>query len=185
MSDVVSLGLKKIYVAPVASWENETFPANNSSATSGTWVDLGDVYMDSCTLTDEDAEKTIHKSETSKRRIVVAKPGDCKMALQLMDPNLETLARYFGGSISTTGSGASAKKTWVRPTKFQPKAFAIWVNPSDGDALKCPLAAITPKFNITYNETGIMLVDLDIDLLGEVTLTENYDATYGPMYHAS
>ena len=59
------MGLKKIYVAP-ASETAGTMPANGNA-----WLDLGDVYQDTCTLKDDDVETTEHKSETSNKVITL------------------------------------------------------------------------------------------------------------------
>lgn len=182
MPNVDTLGLKKIYVAPV-DWDNESIPANNTSTAAATdWVDLGDVYMDTATLSEDDPETTVHKSETSKRRIVTSKPGDCNLELSLMSPDIDLLVRYFGGTKTTTGSGASAKTSWSRPVKRQPKPFAIHILAEDGYTIKSALVSITPKLEMTYQENGIFLVPLAIKILGEVVVT---DDTADPLYHAA
>lgn len=177
--EVMTMGLKKIYVAPQDDPAATTMPANNTASETN-WVDLGDVYQDSATLTDADGTTTSHKSETSAKEIVLYKPGDTTIELQLMDPDMEQLKRYFGGEI-TTGTGS--KKTWTRPRNYSSKCFAIFIIPEDGNALQCPVAYIAPRFNITYNAEGIMLVDMTITLSGNVVITEDF-AGNGPIYVA-
>ena len=146
------IGLKKIYLFPLAGWNGTSMPAANTQPSENTdyahWFDCGDVYMDSATLVDDDPEVVIHKSETSARKITVSRPGDLKMTMQLMDPTYEELVAYFGGAIVTAPSG---DRTWERPSEFQAKPFAIWIVPTEGDVLKCPVVGISSKFNITYS----------------------------------
>ena len=98
--DVRTIGLHKIYVAPITDLSSTVMPDNNT-ANDTHWVDLGDVYENTAKLTDDDPEVTTHKSETSAKKITLSNPGDCKLELSLMDPTLEELQRLFGGTIST------------------------------------------------------------------------------------
>ena len=98
--DVRTIGLHKIYVAPITDLSSTVMPDNNT-ANDAHWVDLGDVYEGTAKLTDDDPEVTTHKSETSAKKITLSDPGDCKLELSLMDPTLEELQRLFGGTIST------------------------------------------------------------------------------------
>ena len=182
--DVRSIGLHKFYIAPITDWSNATMPANNTAQTTN-WVDLGDVYQNTATLTDDDPNVTVHKSETSAKKIVVSEPGDCKIECSLMDPSLEQLQRIFGGTISDVTVDGVTKKKWTRPRNFQPKAFAYIGTPEDGDSTLCPAVAVVPKFEITYSKTGIMLVPMTIYLLGDVTFSPEYSTTIDPLYHAA
>ncbi len=182
--DVRSIGLHKIFIAPITDWNNTTMPANNTS-TKTDWVDLGDVYQNTAKLTDDDPSITTHKSETSAKKIVLAEPGDCKLELSLMDPTLAELQRLFGGTITNVTVGGETKQKWTRPRNFQPKAFSYIGIPEDGDATLCPAVAIAPKFEITYSKTGIMLVPMVIYLLGDVTMSPEYSTTIDPLYHAA
>lgn len=181
MAEVDTIGLKKIYVNAEVGWDNETLPAKNTASKSD-WKDLGDVYQNTAGLSEDDAEVTIHKSETSKRRIVTSKQGDTNLELSLMSPDLDLMARYFGGTVTTTGSGTTAKKSWKRPIKYHAKPFAIWILAEDGYTLKNALCSITPKLEMTYSEDGIFLVPLQIKLLGEVQYDEDDSS---PIYVAA
>lgn len=181
--DVRSIGLHKIFIAPITDWNNSTMPANNTSSTTN-WVDLGDVYQNTAKLTDDDPSITTHKSETSAKKIVLSEPGDCKLELSLMDPTLTELQRLFGGVITTVVIDGQTHYKWTRPRNFQPKAFAYIGVPEDGDATTCPAVAIAPKFEITYSKTGIMLVPMTIYLLGDVSFTPEYSPTRTPLYDA-
>lgn len=163
------MGLKKIYVAEAA--ENGTMPANGAN-----WKDLGDVYQDTCTLTDDDPEITEHKSETSSKKITQVGEITTNVELSLMDPDLELLARYFGGSVS----GAEGARTWTRPRKHSYKEWAVWFAPEEGFFVGCANACIIPKFEITYSSKGICLVPMTIKFQAQLQVAEGMtDPTVG------
>lgn len=99
MPILATMGLKKIYIAPAMT--DGSMPAKGNQ-----WLDLGDVYQDTCNLKDDSPEITEHKSETSSKVITLVGETPTNVELSLMDPDLELLARYFGGTIA--GKRASA-----------------------------------------------------------------------------
>ena len=105
------MGLKKIYVHPLEGTEGGAMPADGEK-----WVDLGDVYKDTCKLVDGDLETFVHKSETSKKKITLSGEYETTVELTLMDPDLTQLASYFGGKIESGESGLGKRK-WKRPMK--------------------------------------------------------------------
>ena len=156
-----TMGLKKIYVTDAGA--DGTMPAKGSD-----WKDLGDVYQDTCQLTDSDPETTVHKSETSSKKITQVGETETTVALSLMDPDLELLARSFGGTIE----GETPNRKWVRPKKLPYKEFAIWQQPEEGLFIGCPNVRIIPKFEITYSSKGICLVPLTIQYQAELQIDE-------------
>lgn len=156
-----TMGLKKIYIAPAS--DDGTMPANGAS-----WLDLGDVYQDSCTLTDEDVEITTYKSETSNKQINIPGEYDTTVELTLLDPDLSLLARYFGGTIT----GDTGKRKWTRPRKPAYKEWAVWQMPEEGLFVGCPNVCIVPKFEITYSAKGICLVPMKIKYQAELVVDE-------------
>ena len=89
MPILATMGLKKIYIAPAKS-------DGNMPAKGNEWLDLGDVYQDTCSLKDDSPEITEHKSETSSKVITLVGETPTAIELSLMDPDLTQLARYFG-----------------------------------------------------------------------------------------
>lgn len=165
MPILATMGLKKIYVAP-ASEDGSSMPANGES-----WLDLGDVYQETCTLTDSDPETTVHKSETSNKKITMVGETDTTVELSLMDPDLELLSRYFGGEVS----GLEGARKWTRPKKLPYKEFALWIKPEEGLFVGCAVVRIIPKFEITYNSKGICLVPMTIEFQSELLMDEAMD----------
>lgn len=113
MPILATMGLKKIFIAPAMT--DGSMPANGNQ-----WLDLGDVYQDTCSLKDDDPEITEHKSETSSKRITLVGETPTNVELSLMDPDLTLLARYFGGTIA----GSEGKRKWIRPRKLEYKEWA-------------------------------------------------------------
>ncbi len=165
-----TMGLKKIFVTDAkTSTTDESgydIPENGD-----TWKDLGDVYQDTCTLKDADATTTVHKSETSTKKLIQIQAGDTTAELSLMDPDLELLARYFGGTIATDTT--TQKKRWIRPRKMPYKERCIKVIPEEGLLLVTRAAVVVPTFNITYSAKGICLVPMKINFIAELELDED------------
>lgn len=157
-----TMGLKKIWIHEASA--NGTMPANGTS-----WIDLGDVYQDTCTLKDSDPEITEHKSETSSKRITLTGETPTNVELSLMDPDLEQMARYFGGQ----PSGTAGSRKWIRPRKLPYKEWAIWQQPEEGLLVGCANARIIPKFEITYSSKGICLVPMTIKYQSELIIDES------------
>lgn len=184
-----TFGLKKIWTkllpnfgSPTVGtgfWSNADADAN--SADDG-WKEIGDVFQESAKLSEEEQSKETYRSETSERKITIyGRPGDVSLDLELMSPDLDLMARYFGGTVTTSGSGASAKKSWIRPVNFTARPFAIQVEAENGLMLKCAQCAIAPRLEMEYNEKGILRVPMKISLIDSVELDEN---VISPIYSA-
>lgn len=165
MPVLATMGLKKIWITE--STGSETMPANGVA-----WKDLGDVYKDTCTMIDSDGTETKHESETSSKKITMYEPGETSVELTLMDPDLELLAKYFGGTIT----GEEGKRTWIRPRKIPYAEWAVWQQPEEGLLIGCPNAVVIPKFEITYSAKGICLVPMTIKYQAETHVNEENKA---------
>ncbi|MBQ7143210.1 MAG: hypothetical protein IJR84_09185 [Bacteroidaceae bacterium] len=174
-----TFGLKKIWVKALASFGSPTigsgFWANaNAAANSAAdgWKDLGDVFQNTAKLSEEEQSKETFKSETSTRKIVIyGKPGDATIELELMSPDLDLLARYFGGTVVTDNT--TNKKSWERPSNFTAKPFAMMVLAENGLMLKCAQVSIAPRLEMDYSETGVFRVPMKISLVDPVIYDEN------------
>lgn len=162
-----TMGLKKIWVTP--STGSADMPANGVA-----WKDLGDVYKDTCTLKDADGTETKHESETSSKVITQYETGDTTVELTLMDPDLETLAKFFGG----TATGVAGARKWIRPKKLPYTEWAVWAATRGGLTDRLPELSYHPKFEITYSAKGICLVPMTIKYQAELHASEtNVDPT--------
>ena len=159
-----TMGLKKIWIHEALS--DGSMPPNGDG-----WLDMGDVYQDTCQLVDDDPEITEHKSETSNKRITLTGETPTNVQLSLMDPDLEQMARYFGGTI--TNKDQKGKRRWVRPRKLPYKEWAVWQQPEEGLLMGCPNVRIIPKFEITYSSKGICLVPMTLKYQSELIADES------------
>lgn len=162
MPILATMGLKKIYIAPAK--DDGSMPAKGNE-----WLDLGDVYQDTCSLKDDSPEITEHKSETSSKVITLVGETPTAIELSLMDPDLAQLARYFGGTPSGTEPG---KRSWIRPKKTEYKEWAIWIEPEEGFFVGCANVRIIPTFEITYSSKGICLVPMTIKFQSNLQASE-------------
>lgn len=162
MPILCTMGLKKIFLTPAGTTPGE-MPTKGPA-----WLDLGDVYKDTCQLLDDDVEETTHESETSNKKITLCGEYVTGVQLSLMDPDMELLARYFGGTIT----GSNGKRKWWRPRKPEYKEWAIWLMPEEGLFVGCPNTRIIPKFEITYSSKGIALVPMKIKFQDQLCMEE-------------
>lgn len=162
MPILCTMGLKKVYVTPAGTTPGQ-MPANGPA-----WLDLGDVYKDTCQLLDDDVEVTTHESETSSKKINLCGEFVTAVSATLMDPDMELLQRYFGGTIT----GTKGKRKWLRPRKPAYKEWATWLMPEEGLFIGCPNVSIIPKFEITYSAKGIALVPLKIQFQDQLCADE-------------
>lgn len=162
-----TMGLKKIWVTP--STGSTVMPANGVE-----WKDLGDVYKDTCTLKDADGTETKHESETSSKVLIQYESGDTTVELTLMDPDMDTMAKFFGGTVT----GVAGARKWIRPKKLPFTEWAVWMQPEEGLLVGFPNCRIIPKFEITYSAKGICLVPMTIKPQSELQADEaNVDPT--------
>lgn len=161
MAILATMGLKKIFIATAS--ENGSMPAKGSS-----WMDLGDVYKDTCTLKDDDPETTEHKSETSNKVITLVSETVTNVELTLLDPDLTQMSRYFGGTVS----GEQGSRKWTRPKKLPYKEWGLWLQPEEGLFVGCANVRIIPKFEINYNSKGVCLVPMTVKFQSELEVDE-------------
>nr|DAJ35905.1 MAG TPA: hypothetical protein [Caudoviricetes sp.]DAX80231.1 MAG TPA: hypothetical protein [Bacteriophage sp.] len=119
-------------------------------------------------MKDADGTETTHESETSSKKIIQFEPGETTVELTLMDPDLEKLVKYFGGSLT----GTNGQRKWIRPRKLPYMEWAVWQQPEEGLLVGCPNARIIPKFEITYSAKGICLVPMTIKYQAETHVSE-------------
>jgi hypothetical protein len=150
-----TMGLKAFYYAPINSSDPKAMP------TTG-WKSL-DVYMDTCTFVDKDPTITIHKSETSSKKIIQKTKEGSELKLSLMDPSIDEMVVFEGGTKATTGSGDTAETVYTEPSSARNIELAFKILPEAGLALNIPCASVSAKKNTTYSAKGITLLELSIE----------------------
>lgn len=114
---------------------------------------VADVYQDSCTFVEKDPTITEHKSETSRKKIVIKRAEGFDLVFSIMDPTPDELKAFKGGSLGSDGN-------WIEPETDQQISMALEIEPAEGKVLCIPDAAIVAKINTTYSSTGITLLEV-------------------------
>ena len=114
---------------------------------------VADVYQDSCTFVEKDPTITEHKSETSRKKIVIKRAEGFDLVFSIMDPTPAELKAFKGGSLGSDGN-------WEEPATDQQISMALEIEPAEGKVLCIPDAAIVAKINTTYSATGITLLEV-------------------------
>ena len=165
MPVLATMGIKAFYYAPVSTTDPKVMP------TTG-WKKV-DVYQDTCTFVDKDPTITVHKSETSSKKIVQKTREGSELKLSIMDPSIDELVAFEGGTKTTTGTAPNQKNSYKEPATAKNIERAFKILPEAGLALNIPCASVSAKKNTTYSAKGITLLDLAIEPMFEVEYSED------------
>lgn len=155
------MGIKALYYAPINSVDPKTMPTTGFKKV--------DVYQDTCTFVDKDPTVTVHKSETSAKKIVQKTREGSELIFSIMDPSFDELVAFEGGAVS----GEEGSRTYKEPGTSKNINLAFKILPEAGNALNIPCAAVVSKKNTTYSSKGITLLDNTIEPLYEVEYSED------------
>lgn len=161
MPILATMGIKAFYYAPVNNVDPKVMP------TSG-WKKV-DVYQDTCTFVDRDPTITVHKSETSAKKIIMKTKEGSELTLSIMDPSMNELVAFEGGTVT----GTTGNKVYTEPATAKNIELAIKILPQAGLALNISYATISAKKNTTYSSKGITLLDLVIEPNYEISYSED------------
>jgi len=145
------MGVKAVYYAPINSSDPKTMPESGFKNV--------DVYQDTCSFVDKDPTITVHKSETSAKKLVLKTKEGSELVFSIMDPSLEELVAFEGGTIN----GSEGSRTYKEPATSKNILLAFKILPETGLALNIPCAAVVAKKNTTYSSKGITLLENTIE----------------------
>ena len=161
MPILMTLGVKAVYYAPINTADPKVMP------TTG-WKKV-DVYQDTCSFVDKDPTITVHKSETSAKKIVQKTKEGSELIFSIMDPSFDELVDFEGGTVT----GTEGARKYKEPATSKNVELAFKILPEAGNALNIPCAAVVAKKNTTYSSKGITLLDNTIEPLYEVEYDED------------
>lgn len=161
MPILMTLGVKAVYYAPINTADPKVMP------TTG-WKKV-DVYQDTCSFVDKDPTITVHKSETSAKKIVQKTKEGSELIFSIMDPSFDELVAFEGGTVT----GIEGARKYKEPATSKNVELAFKILPEAGNALNIPCAAVVAKKNTTYSSKGITLLDNTIEPLYEVEYDED------------
>lgn len=147
---VYTIGLKKIESGAIAA----------DGGMGQTLAQRGYTYQDSATLTAEDPTQTeFYAEEVDDPVVVLTRAGKITMAFSLMNPSVEDLVYYMGGTIDEETGAWKAPNTQPRIEK------SFKITASQGYEISIPRADIVAKPNYTLSKSGIFLVDVKVTVL--------------------
>lgn len=146
---LISLGLSQVQIGKIG--------ADGGEAT--TYKKLGKTYQNTCKLTQESAEVTEHFEEGQAAPEVRKKRKKAPtLAFSIMDPDVDFLKEYLGGTV--TGTGDTAVWSWSE-TDAEIEA-SIRVIPEVGLVYTIPRGDIEAVLNADMSSQGINLVDFTV-----------------------
>ena len=152
---MITLGLSAINVGDVAS-----------DGGMGTVLSpLGKTYRDSCKITQEDGEEIeLNSEESDDPEYVIQRAGKIKVDFSVMNPEIATLQKMLGGTV--TGVGAAA--VWEAPESMPEVEQSIEITPKIGLKITIPRL----KMNCKIDWSNVGTTPLLISVSGTVLVPE-------------
>lgn len=142
---VVTLGLSKIL-----GKQSEPTTAN---FTETGYTPYGLTYQDTAKMSQEDGEETEFYAEEEDDPIeTIEKAGKTTFTFSVMNPDLTTLKRLFGGEIATN--------IWAYPDVAATVEESLIILPRKGLKFQVPRAKIKAKFNGEFSKKGLLLLEV-------------------------
>ena len=113
---------------------------------------FGLTYQDTAAMNTEDGETTEFYSEEEDDAIDdITKPGKTTFSFSIMDPDLNTLKRLFGGEI--------ASDVYAYPDVVIECVESLIITPRKGLAFHLSRAKIKSKINGEFSKKGLLLIE--------------------------
>lgn len=142
----VTLGLSAILGS-----STELSSAANAFKTDG-YSRFGLTYQDTANMTQEDGESTEFFAEEEDEAIdEIEKAGKTIFNFSVMDPDLSTLKRLFGGEV--------ASDVWTYPDAKATIEESLQIIPKKGLCFHVSRARIKAKFNGEFSKKGLLLLE--------------------------
>ncbi|MDR1456379.1 MAG: hypothetical protein LBJ01_12060 [Tannerella sp.] len=148
MASVVTLGLAKIEVGELES--------DGGMGTS--LAPLGYTYKETAQMAQEDGTTTDHEVEELDTPLESStQPGKLSFNFSIADPDLDTLAKIFGGTVTGT--------KWNMPDASPELELSVRITPRKGLMFEIPRAKVVAKFNGSFSKTTLFLVEVSCTVL--------------------
>ena len=116
---------------------------------------VGYTNQDSCSITMDDPDVTeFYAEEVDMPVITKSKKGKVNVALSIMNPSVETLAMFLGGTADTSN------ETWTNGTTYENIELSMRIIPDQGFIFDMPRVKIDAKINGELNNSSIMTLDI-------------------------
>lgn len=142
----VTLGLSAILGS-----STELASAANAFKTDG-YTRFGLTYQDTANMNQEDGESTEFFAEEEDEAIdEIEKAGKTTFNFSIMDPDLDTIKRLFGGEVATD--------IWAYPDAKATIEESLQIIPKKGLCFHVARARIKAKFNGEFSKKGLLLLE--------------------------
>lgn len=116
---------------------------------------VGYTSQDSCSITMDDPDVTeFYAEEVDMPVITKSKKGKVNVALSIMNPSVETLAMFLGGTADTSN------ETWTNGTTYENIELSMRIIPDQGFIFDMPRVKIDAKLNGELNNSSLMTLDI-------------------------
>jgi hypothetical protein len=116
---------------------------------------VGYTNQDSCSITmDDPAVTEFYAEEVDMPVITKSKKGKVNVALSIMNPSVETLAMFLGGTADTSN------ETWTNGTTYENIELSMRIIPDQGFIFDMPRVKIDAKINGELNNSSLMTLDI-------------------------
>ena len=118
---------------------------------------LGLTYQDTCKFMQEDPETTdFYAEEVDDPVFSMSRSGKNIFNFSIMNPELVTLQKLLGGTI--TGTGSAAK--WSPPIVMPIIEKSVRITPQQGLLFNIPRMKIVTKINGEFSKKGLFLLEV-------------------------
>lgn len=145
MATLVTLGLSKIL-------GNAAEPKAGDFKEEGYTV-YGLTYEDTCTMSQDDPETTEFYAEEEDDPVeITEKQGKITFAFSIMNPDLDTLKRFFGGEV--------ASDIYAYPDTVATIEESVIILPRKGLKFQVPRMKLNAKINGEFSKKGLLLLEV-------------------------
>lgn len=151
---VITLGLSKIL--------GKTGEPTTADFTETGYTPYGLTYQDTAKMSQEDGEETeFYSEENDDPEEIITKAGKTIFSFSVMNPDLDTLARLFGGTV--------ASNIYAFPDATANIEESLLVIPRKGLKFQVPRAKIKAKFNGEFSKKWLLLLECTATVLKPTT----------------
>lgn len=142
---VITLGLSKIL--------GKTGEPTTADFSETGYTPYGLTYQDTAKMSQEDGEETEFYAEEEDDPIeIIEKAGKITFSFSVMNPDLDTLTRLFGGTV--------ASNIYAYPDAAASIEESLIILPRKGLKFQVPRAKIKAKFNGEFSKKGLLLLEV-------------------------
>ena len=124
---------------------------------SGALASIGDIYKDTCDLTEaEPTETKIYAEQSVNPRKVLSTPGEETLKFSLMSTAADSLQTMLGGTVTTVAT----VKTWNKSKTPVVIEKFVEIITLDGTKIEMPRVSFTGKKNFQFRRNNIILIDV-------------------------